>query len=130
MGSRKTASLSDARAARLQERASNPRKELVRDQLLDIAARMFDRKGYAQTGIADIAQELGLGRSAVYHYFRNKEEILAGLVEAEALTPSHQLQDLIENASLTATERLRRAIVEGIVRRLTSGGRFLTFLRL
>ncbi|MGO4843611.1 TetR/AcrR family transcriptional regulator, partial [Rhizobiaceae sp. 2RAB30] len=67
--------------------STNPRKELVREQLIDIAAKMFDSKGYAQTGMADIAQAIGLGRSAVYHYFRNKEEILAALVEAEALTP-------------------------------------------
>ena len=110
--------------------ATNPRKELVREQLIDIAAKMFDTKGYAQTGMADIAQAIGLGRSAVYHYFRNKEEILAALVEAEALTPSHRLQDLIEDPTLTATERLKRAVLDGIERRLTSGSRFLLFSRL
>src|SRR6478609_278929 len=88
--------------------ATNPRKELVREQLIDIAAELFDKKGYVQTSINDIARALGLGRSAVYHYFRNKEEILAALVEAEALTPSHLLQELIEETGLSATERLRR----------------------
>jgi len=106
---------------------TNPRKELVREQLIDIAAKMFDSKGYAQTGMGDIARELGLGRSAVYHYFRNKEEILAALVEAEALTPSHQLQELIDDASLSPSERLRRAVTDGIVRRLSSGSRFILF---
>ncbi len=110
--------------------ATNPRKELVREQLIDVAARMFDSKGYTQTGMGDIARVIGLGRSAVYHYFRNKEEILAALVEAEALTPSHQLQELIDDKSLTATERLRRAVTDGIVRRLSSGSRFLFFSRL
>lgn len=119
-----------AQPAREARQPTNPRKELVREQLIDIAARMFDTKGYAQTGMGDIAREIGLGRSAVYHYFRNKEEILAALVEAEALTPSHQLQELIDDASLTAGIRLRRAIVEGIVRRLSSGSRFLLFSRL
>jgi AcrR family transcriptional regulator len=119
-----------ASAAGTSRATTNPRKELVREQLIDIAARMFDAKGYAQTGMGDIAREIGLGRSAVYHYFRNKEEILAALVEAEALTPSHQLQELIDDASLTASIRLRRAIVDGIVRRLSSGSRFLLFSRL
>jgi AcrR family transcriptional regulator len=109
---------------------TNPRKELVREQLIDIAAQLFDSKGYAQTSINDIARAIGLGRSAVYHYFRNKEEIVAALVEAEALTPSHQLQELIEQADLTATERLRRAIVNGIKRRLGSGSRFILLARL
>lgn len=109
---------------------SNPRKELVREQLIDIAAQLFDSKGYAQTSINDIASAIGLGRSAVYHYFRNKEEILAALVEAEALEPSHQLQELIEQRDLTPSQRLRLAIVDGIKRRLTSGSRFLLLSRL
>ena len=109
---------------------TNPRKELVRDQLIDIAAKIFDEKGYSRTGMGDIAQALGLGRSAVYHYFRNKEEILAALVEAEALTPSHMLDELSQNRSLSASERLRTAVTDGIVRRLSSGSRFLFFTRL
>lgn len=115
------------RAAR---QPTNPRKELVREQLIDIAAKMFDSKGYAQTGMGDIAREIGLGRSAVYHYFGSKEEILAALVETEALAPSHHLQELINDKSLTATERLRRAITDGIIRRLSSGSRFILFSRL
>lgn len=109
---------------------TNPRKELVREQLIDIAADLFATKGYAQTGINDIASAIGLGRSAVYHYFRNKEEILAALVESEALTPSHQLQELMAVPGLTATDRLRRAIIAGIVRRLSSGSRFIVVSRL
>lgn len=109
---------------------TNPRRELVREQLIDIAARLFDSKGYAQTSINDIARAIGLGRSAVYHYFRNKEEIVAALVESEALTPSGRLQELIEQADLTPTERLRRAIVDGIKRRLGAGSRFILLGRL
>lgn len=109
---------------------TNPRRELVREQLIDIAAQLFDSKGYAQTSINDIARAIGLGRSAVYHYFRNKEEILAALVEAEALTPSHRLQDLMGQSDLSPTERLRQAIVDGIARRLSAGSRFLLIARL
>jgi AcrR family transcriptional regulator len=110
--------------------STNPRKELVREQLIDIAAQLFDRKGYAQTNINDIATELGLGRSAIYHYFRNKEEILAAMVEAEALTPSHQLQILMEQPGLSASERIRRGVVDGIIRRLATGSRSILLSRL
>jgi AcrR family transcriptional regulator len=110
--------------------ATNPRKELVREQMIDIAAQLFDSKGYANTSINDIARAIGLGRSAVYHYFRNKEEILAALVESEALTPSHRLMELAGQHDLTPAERLRRAIVDGINRRLSSGSRFILLARL
>ncbi|MBZ6079297.1 TetR/AcrR family transcriptional regulator [Microvirga puerhi] len=126
----KTSEWPSALRARDAKLATNPRRELVREQLIDIAAELFDRKGYAQTSINDIAKALGLGRSAVYHYFRNKEEILAALVEAEALTPSNLLRELIEETGLSATERLRRAVVDGIVRRLSSGARFILLSRL
>ena len=109
---------------------ANPRHELVRDQLIDIAAKLFDTKGYAQTSMNDIAQALGLGRSAIYHYFRNKEEIVTALVEAEALTPSYQLRELMAAPGLHPSDRLHRAIVEGIERRLSSGSRFLLLSRL
>lgn len=109
---------------------TNPRKELVREQLIDIAAELFDSKGYAQTSINDIARAMGLGRSAVYHYFRNKEEIVAALVDSEALTPSHQLRHLTEQAELRPSDRLRKAIVDGIVRRLSAGSRFILLARL
>lgn len=111
-------------------RDTNPRKELVREQLIDIAARVFDEKGYERCSMADIATAVGLGRSAIYHYFSSKDEILAALVEAEALTPSHHLKTLSAESGLSATEWLRRAIVEGIIRRLSSGSRFVTLSRL
>ena len=138
MASMKTASLEKRQRGgtdgengdRLMRQATNPRNKLVREQLIDIAAKMFDSKGYAQTGMGDIAKEIGLGRSAVYHYFGSKDEILSALVEAEALAPSHRLQELIDDKSLTATERLRRAVTDGIVRRLSSGSRFILFSRL
>ncbi|WP_342363262.1 TetR/AcrR family transcriptional regulator [Terrarubrum flagellatum] len=105
--------------------APNPRKELVREQLISIAAEIFNTKGYAQTSMSDIANALGLGRSALYHYFRNKEEIFGTLMEEEALIPYNALLKLAEEKGLSATQRLRRAVVDGIVRRLSAGARFL-----
>lgn len=108
----------------------NPRKELVREQLISIAAEIFNSKGYAQTSMSDIANALGLGRSALYHYFRNKEEIFATLMEEEALIPYNELLRLAEEPKLTAAQRLRRAVVGGIVRRLSAGVRFLVVSRM
>ncbi len=110
--------------------ASNPRKELVREQLIGIAADLFESKGYDQTSMNDIAQAMGLGRSAAYHYFRNKEEILAALVESESQTPSHELEAIRAAPDLSATEKMRRAIESGVSRRLSAGSRFNLLSRL
>jgi len=112
------------------KRDTNPRKELVREQLIDVAARVFDEKGFERCSMSDIANAMGLGRSALYHYFRSKDEILAAIVEAEALAPSHQLKLLSAESGLSASEWMRRAVADGIVRRLSSGSRFVTLSRL
>lgn len=109
---------------------SNPRKELVREQLIDIAASLFQTKGFDQTSMNDIARALGLGRSAVYHYFRSKEEILASLVESESATPSNELESIRAASGMTATEKLRHAVIGGVTRRLSGQSRFNMLSRL
>lgn len=53
-----------------------------RDQIVDAAARLFERNGYHQTGITDIADAVGIQKSTVYHYFTSKNEILYDIHEA------------------------------------------------
>ncbi|WP_112320599.1 TetR/AcrR family transcriptional regulator [Oceanibium sediminis] len=116
--------------ARDDKRETNPRKELVREQLMDIAARMFDEQGYDRCSMTAIANEVGLGRSAIYHYFSSKDDILSALIDAEALEPSKRLNELAQAESGSASERLRAAIIDGVVRRLSSGARFVRLARL
>jgi AcrR family transcriptional regulator len=51
------------------------RADLRREEILDASERVFARKGYHETGIADIAEELGLGHGTFYRYFKNKHDI-------------------------------------------------------
>lgn len=48
----------------------------LRDQLLDAAARVFARQGYAGTKIQDIVREAGLSTGAVYGRFKSKHDLL------------------------------------------------------
>jgi AcrR family transcriptional regulator len=57
------------------------RTELRREEILDAAERVFAEKGYHETGIADIAAELGIGHGTFYRYFRNKHDIAATVLE-------------------------------------------------
>ena len=52
-----------------------------RRQIRVAATKVFARKGYHETRIADIAREAGVAYGLVYHYFKNKEEILASIFE-------------------------------------------------
>lgn len=47
-----------------------------RDAVLQTAAQLFLEKGYGRTSLNDVAERLDITKPALYHYFRNKEEIL------------------------------------------------------
>ena len=61
-------------------------KEQTRSDLLASAAAQFARYGYHDTALADIAADVGVGRTTVYEYFADKEAVLVTLVE-ETLPP-------------------------------------------
>ena len=58
--------------------------------VLRAAIDLFNRKGYDATSIGDVAEELGVTKSAVYHHVASKDALLAealdeALVELEAV---------------------------------------------
>ena len=58
-------------AAAAKERDQDRRKTILR-----AAVEVFARKGYHGCRIADVAREANVAYGLVYHYFRNKEELL------------------------------------------------------
>ena len=57
--------------------------EKTRAILVDVARRLFARKGLEETTMNDISQAAGKGRRTLFTYFKNKEEIFDAVVEAE-----------------------------------------------
>jgi len=47
-----------------------------RTLILSEAARLFNERGFSHSAIEDIADRLGIVKTAIYHYFRSKDEIL------------------------------------------------------
>lgn len=57
--------------------ARNKYPEVTVERILDVSQRLFWEKGYENTTIQDIVDELGgLTKGAVYHHFKSKEEIM------------------------------------------------------
>ena len=52
-----------------------------RRTILRAAIDVFARKGYHGCRIADVAREAGVAYGLVYHYFKNKDELLETVVE-------------------------------------------------
>ncbi len=102
----------------------SPRKDLIRESLLDKAAELFVRRGYANTRMQDIAEEMGLAKSSIYHYFASKEKLLQALTEDLAAQGVERLELLLGNRKLTPVERLRQATSSSILSKLQGGMRF------
>jgi len=51
-------------------------RELKRRAALRVAARIFNEKGYHATSLDEIADEIGVTKTALYYYFKNKEQLL------------------------------------------------------
>ncbi|HLA66267.1 MAG TPA: TetR/AcrR family transcriptional regulator, partial [Acidimicrobiia bacterium] len=56
-------------------------KELTRRQILASAGDLFRADGYADTTLRDISAAVGIGRTTLYEYFTDKEDVLVNLVE-------------------------------------------------
>lgn len=57
------------------------KSEVTRARILDAALRLFDKQGYDETTMRDIAAEAGLATGAAYYYFRSKPELIMAFYE-------------------------------------------------
>jgi len=54
----------------------------TKKRILDVAEDFFSEKGYDSTGIDEIARGVGISKSVIYYYFKNKEELLGTIIES------------------------------------------------
>lgn len=97
-----------------------------RDQVLAVAVTLFNEQGYDATSVADLAVRLGLTKSALYHHFDSKEQLLA-LALDEALGGLEGVLDEPDAAIGDPAERLG-AVLRGAVRVLVDKLPYVTLL--
>ncbi len=75
-----------------------------------VAVDLFNRQGYDATSVGDVARELGLTKSAIYHHVPSKEHLLQSAVDEalDALTAA--LDAVSATDGLDAEQRLRAAV--------------------
>jgi len=56
----------------------------TRQLIVDEAARLFSRQGYAKTSLAKIVANVGATKGAFYHHFSSKESLFATCYEQQA----------------------------------------------
>lgn len=88
------------------QRRPRNRKQLI----VAAAARQFERKGFHDTSIADIAAEVGITGPALYRHFRNKHDLLVAAVglEIEQLEAAYDGGPALDAVLDTAAQTLLR----------------------
>ncbi|MFN3984133.1 MAG: TetR/AcrR family transcriptional regulator [Rhodocyclaceae bacterium] len=90
--------------------SEQPRSEVRKCQILDAAEDCFRNHGFHGASIALISKTAGMSAGHIYHYFENKEAIIAAIVERE------KDQLLRMTAELRAADDMLAALLDSIER--------------
>ncbi len=85
------------------------RSAQTRDRIIAAATEVFARSGFHGAKVADIAERAGIAYGLVYHYFHNKDDILAAIFSerwGEYVTYLHEVGDM----DLGFREQMRRLV--------------------
>ena len=83
--------------------------ELQRETILARAAALFARRGYTATSMNEVAEACGVSKPALYHYVRDKHELLVEIAESH-IGRLLALVEEVDGARLAPEARLRRLI--------------------
>jgi len=77
-----------------------------RNELLDAAEHLFTTKGYQDTSITDIVQQVQVAKGTFYYYFKSKEEILDEVLLRLIEEDAKRMRQVLTNASLPPVRKL------------------------
>ena len=80
-----------------------------RNELIQAAAEVFKKKGFAATNIGDVAAHLEVDRASLYYYVESKEELFHEVVR-EAAEQNARRAEEIRDGEGTADEKIRALI--------------------
>lgn len=52
----------------------------TKEKIVKTGLRLFLQKGYERTSLNDIARQVGISKPAIYHHFKNKDELFHGVL--------------------------------------------------
>lgn len=90
--------------------ARNKYPEVTVSKILDVALKLFLEKGYEQTTIQDIVDELGgLTKGAIYHHFKSKEDIITALGK-NIFNNNNPFEKVRNHQTMNGLEKLRTVL--------------------
>jgi TetR/AcrR family transcriptional regulator, cholesterol catabolism regulator len=78
-----------------------------RRHILDCAARLFRKQGFAATSLRDIAQAAGMRAASLYHHFDSRDEIVVEVLNRGVLSVFEEVRRSVEALGEDATAETR-----------------------
>jgi AcrR family transcriptional regulator len=100
------------------------RRQATRRRLLDAAAAVFARRGFAAASVDEIAREAGYSTGAIYWHFAGKDDLFLAMAEDFAIDRVRELSEVIGAEDVDVAERARRAGDQWMERLLADPVRF------
>ena len=82
-------------------------KEERRNEIIETAGKLFEEKGYEQTQVQDIVNEIGVAKGLFYYYFKSKDEVMEELADRYADAIIDAVNKLIDK-DITTFNKINR----------------------
>lgn len=89
-----------------------------KQHILDAAIGVFIENGFEETSMRQIASAAGLTTGAIYHHFKNKDELFYHAVK-EAMYFAQKLSEKDESSNLKSTENMLNEISNKVRERMS-----------
>ena len=82
-----------------------------RNEILDVAERLFCTKGYDNTSTNDILAEIGIARGTLYYHFSSKEDILDAMIDRILDGTIRKAESIALDEAVPVLERLTQTVL-------------------
>lgn len=76
-----------------------------KNEILDVAERLFGTKGFDNTSTNDILNEIGIARGTLYYHFKSKEDILDAMIERMSRQLIKKAADIFNQKDIPVLQR-------------------------
>lgn len=77
-----------------------------KNEILDVAERLFGAKGFDYTSTGDILNEVGIARGTLYYHFKSKEDILDAMIDRMTNRLLEKAAEIAARRDVPVTRRL------------------------
>ena len=81
-----------------------------KNEILDVAGRLFGEQGYDATSTNDILKEIGIARGTLYYHFKSKEEILDAMIDRMTEQILEKAKSIVKQTEIPVLQRFKMCI--------------------